>query len=321
MNDTDKVYVAGHRGLVGSAVLRCLQACGYTNIATRSHGELDLADQVAVAAFFTREKPKHVVLAAARVGGILANATYPAEFIHVNLAIQTNVIHQCHLHGVERLLFLGSSCIYPRDCPQPMMEEYLLTGRLETTNSSYAVAKIAGIEMCHAYNRQYGTRYLCAMPTNLYGSGDNFDLHSSHVLPAMIRKFHEAKYSGEPVVLWGTGSPRREFLHVDDLAEACLYLMTLPVEKLSSLFNDHAPPLINVGCGEDITVKELAAVVANVVGYTGQPEWDSSKPDGTPRKLLDSSRMRELGWKPKISLRDGIESTYGWLKRSTGVNP
>lgn len=320
MNETDKIYVAGHRGLVGSAILRRLRASGFTNITTRSHGELDLADQVAVAAFFAREKPKHVLLAAARVGGILANATFPAEFIHANLAIQTNVLHQCYLHGVERLLFLGSSCIYPRDCPQPIKEEYLLTGSLERTNSPYAIAKIAGIEMCHAYNRQYGTKYLCAMPSNLYGPGDNFDLNSSHVVPAMIRKFHEAKCGGTSVVLWGSGSPRREFLHVDDLADACMHLMTLPMEDLSSLFTGIAPPLVNMGSGEDITVRELAAVVADVVGYTGRPMWDSSKPDGTPRKLLDSSRLRVLGWQPKISLRDGIKSTYGCLEFSAGIN-
>src|SRR5215472_11664153 len=247
MNKQDKIFVAGHRGLVGSAIVRRLQTAGFTNLVTRSRAELDLLDQQAVRQFFSQERPDHVMLAAARVGGILANSIYSAEFIRENLLIQTHVIHEAYRHGVEHLLFLGSSCIYPRDCPQPIREEYFMTGPLEKTNSAYAAAKIAGVEMCHAYNRQYGTRYICTMPTNLYGREDNFDAQTSHVLAAMIRKFHEAKISGQPVVLWGTGTPRREFLHVDDMADACVHIMTVPENHLSWLFSEDFPPLINIG--------------------------------------------------------------------------
>ncbi|MBK8163336.1 MAG: GDP-L-fucose synthase [Gammaproteobacteria bacterium] len=308
------IYVAGHRGLVGSALMRRFQAAGYSNLVTRTHRELDLTDQAAVREFFRTEKPRRVLLAAAKVGGILANDTYPAEFIRENLAIQTNVIHEAWRSGVERLLFLGSSCIYPRECPQPMKEEYLLTGPLEKTNRAYAVAKIAGIEMCRSYNQQYGTRYLAVMPTNLYGPGDNFDLQNSHVLPALIRKMHEAKLAGSPAVtVWGTGTPRREFLHSDDLADACLFLLSLPEEQYASLLTPHAsPPLINVGCGQDVTIRELAETAQRVVGYPGRLEFDTSKPDGTPRKLLDVSRLSALGWTPRIGLADGIAQVYRW---------
>ncbi|MGE3488204.1 MAG: GDP-L-fucose synthase family protein [Nitrospira sp.] len=308
------IYIAGHRGLVGSALVRRLQAAGHHDLITRTHGELDLTDQAAVREFFQKEKPGQVLLAAAKVGGILANDTYPAEFIRENLAIQTNVIHEAWRAGVERLLFLGSSCIYPRDCPQPIKEEYLLTGPLEKTNRAYAVAKIAGIEMCRSYNQQYGTRYLAVMPTNLYGPGDNFDLQNSHVLPALIRKMHEAKLAGSPAVtVWGTGTPRREFLHSDDLADACLFLLSLPEEQYASLLAPHAsPPLINVGCGQDVTIRELAETAQRVVGYPGRLEFDSGKPDGTPRKLLDVSRLSALGWAPHIGLADGIAQVYRW---------
>jgi len=283
-----------------------------------------LTDQAATRAFFESDKPEYVFLAAARAGGIYANNTYPAEFIHENLAIQTNVIHEAWQAGVKRLLFLGSSCIYPRDCPQPMKEEYLLTGPLEPTNRAYAIAKIAGIEMCWSYNRQYGTQYVCAMPANLYGPGDNYDLETSHVLPALIRKFHEAKLAahasrdGEAVVLWGTGTPRREFLYSDDAADACVFLMNLPDETFrsvlgpeSSVQGDYSsPPLINIGCGQDQTIRELAEAVRKVVGYEGDVTWDSSKPDGTPRKLLDVTRLGALGWKSSIGLAEGITKAY-----------
>ena len=316
MSKKDLVYVAGHRGLVGSAVERALRAAGFADVVTRTHAELDLTDGAAVADFFATEEPRHVVLAAARVGGILANATYSAEFIRENLLIQTNVIHQAWLHGVDRLLFLGSSCIYPRECPQPIREEYLLTGPLEKTNSAYAVAKIAGAEMCHAYNRQHGTRYLCLMPTNLYGHYDNFDLETSHVLPAMIRKFHDGKASRSPVVLWGSGKPRRELLHVDDMAAACVHLLSVPQESLNDLYRPDLPPLINVGTGEDLTIRELSQLVADIVGYAGEVQWDASKPDGTFRKVLDVSRIRALGWRPRIALRDGIRDVYEWFQQS-----
>jgi GDP-L-fucose synthase len=316
MNQNDKIYVAGHRGLVGSAVLHRLQSSGFHNLVVRSHEELDLMDESAVAAFFAAERPRHVVLAAARVGGILANSIYSAEFIRENLLIQTNVIHQAYVHQVESLLFLGSSCIYPRDCPQPIREEYFMTGPLEKTNSAYAVAKIAGVEMCHAYNRQYGTRYLCVMPTNLYGTTDNFDPETSHVLPAMLRKFHEGKLSGRPVVLWGTGTPRREFLHVDDMADACLHIMTTPPDRLEFLFQPDTPPLINIGCGEDLTIMELAELVAGITGYEGPVQWDRSKPDGTLRKLLDISRLQHLGWSPRIPLQQGIRQVYEWFQEA-----
>ena len=314
MNKSDKIYVAGHRGLVGSAVVRRLKSAGFQNLVTRSHAELDLKNQPAVADFFDQERPQWIVLAAARVGGILANVAYPADYIRDNLLIQSSVIHQSWAHGIERLLFLGSSCIYPRNCSQPIREEYFMTGPLEKTNSAYAVAKIAGVEMCHAYNRQYSTRFLCVMPTNLYGPGDNFDPETSHVLPAMIRKFHEGKISGTPVVLWGTGTPRREFLHVDDMADACFQVMTISEDRLAHLFTTDAPPLVNIGCGQDVTIEELAKIVADITGYSGQPQWDRSKPDGTLRKVLDVSRLRALGWEYKISLRDGIRAVYEWFQ-------
>jgi len=367
-----KVYVAGHRGLAGSALVRELEKRGYSNLITRTHAELDLTDQPAVRRFFEAERPEYVFLAAAKVGGILANNTYPAEFIAENLAIQTNVIHEAWRAGVKRLLFLGSSCIYPRDCPQPIKESYLLTGPLEFTNRSYALAKIAGVEMCWAYNRQYGTKFLAAMPTNLYGPGDNYDLQSSHVLPALIRKFHEAKVRNDrSVPVWGTGSPRREFLYSDDMASACVFLMSLADDAFDDLLNpsnpfvpsgvsssvrperneveskdplvlrqaqheretnpfvpsgvsssvrperteveskeERLPPLINIGCGEDLTIRELAEQVRRTVGFTGTIAWDATKPDGTPRKLLDVSRLFALGWRPRITLTEGIAAAY-----------
>jgi len=341
------IYIAGHRGLVGSAIERALRAAGYTRLLTRTHAELDLTDDGAVQAFFRQHRPDYVFLAAARVGGILANNAYPAEFIRDNLAIQTNVIHAAWQAGVRRLLFLGSSCIYPRDCPQPIREDYLLTGPLEATNRPYAVAKIAGIEMCWSYNRQHGTQYLAVMPTNLYGPGDNFDLERSHVLPAMIRKFHlgrlamqgdraaieydEAVHGPIPdalrarlldiaagrskaaaVTLWGSGTPRREFLHSDDMAAACLFLMQYEESVTDPITRADAahPPLINIGCGEDRTIRELAGLVQEVVGYAGAVEFDSGKPDGTPRKLLDVSRLSALGWRPRIALREGLAEVY-----------
>jgi len=311
MKKTDKIYVAGHRGLVGSALMRQLQAKGYNNILTRTHAELDLTDQPAVRHFFAAEKPDYILLAAAKVGGIHANNTYPAEFIHDNLVIQTNVIHEAWRHKVKRLLFLGSSCIYPKDCPQPMKEEYLLTGPLEPTNRPYALAKIAGIEMCWAYNRQYGTRFMAVMPTNLYGPNDNYDLNNSHVLPALIRKMHEAKQRGEKeVVVWGTGTPRREFLYSDDMAEACLYLLEQPQEKMQLLFSGQQPPLVNVGCGEDLTISALAELARDVVGFTGNLTFDPSKPDGSMQKLLDIRKLNELGWKAYTPLNDGIAKAY-----------
>ncbi len=311
MQPTEKIYVAGHRGLVGSAMVRALQRVGCTNLILRTHTELDLTDGHAVGHFFSNERPDYVFLAAARVGGILANNTYPADFIRVNLEIQTNVIHQSFAHGVKRLIFFGSSCIYPRECPQPIKEEYLLTGPLEPTNSAYATAKIAGIEMCRAYNQQHDTRFLAVMPTNLYGPGDNYDPHNSHVLPALIRKMHEAKLRGDTdVVIWGSGKPRREFLHVDDLAEACLLLASLDGASYMRLLAERRHPLVNIGYGEDATITELAQITAEAVGYSGTMRYDSTKPDGTPRKLLDVSRMAALGWRPRISLREGIEATY-----------
>ncbi len=311
MQHDSKIYVAGHRGLVGSALMRQLKTNGYRNFVTRTHAELNLTDQTAVRDFFAAEKPEYVFLAAARVGGIHANNTYPAEFIFSNLAIQTNVIHESWRNNVKRLLFLGSSCIYPRACPQPMKEEYLLTGPLEATNRPYAVAKIAGIEMCWAYNRQYGTHYLAAMPTNLYGPGDNYDLQNSHVLPALIRKMHEAKLRGDKeMVVWGTGTPRREFLYSNDMADACVYLMNLPDEKYGLLLTDNIAPLINIGCGEDQTIRELAELVKNIVGFGGELVFDTSKPDGTPRKLLEVSKIAQLGWRAKTELREGIRLAY-----------
>jgi GDP-L-fucose synthase len=303
MEKTSKIFVAGHRGLVGSAIVRALEAAGYTNVIKKTRSELDLLDQKAVADFFATEKPEYVFDAAAKVGGILANKEHPAEFIHQNLVIQNNVIHNAYLSGVKKLVFLGSSCIYPKLSPQPIKEEYLLTGPLEPTNDAYAIAKIAGIMMCQSYNKQYGTNFISLMPTNLYGPNDNFDLESSHVLPALIRKFHEAKENGAPnVTLWGTGSPMREFLHVDDLADAAVFLM----QKYDG------SEIVNVGTGEDVTIKELAGFIRDAVGYAGELVWDTDKPDGTPRKLLDVSRLHSLGWKHRISLETGIKDTYEW---------
>ncbi len=313
MNLNTKIYVAGHSGLVGSALLRRLQAKGYTNIATRTHAKLDLTDQVATEVFFATEKPEFVFLAAAKVGGILANNIYPADFISINLAIQNNVIQAAYRHSVKRLLFLGSSCIYPRDCPQPIKEEYFLSGLLEPTNRSYAIAKIAGIEQCWSYNRQNGTQFLAVMPTNVYGRGDSYDLVKAHVIPALIRKFHEAKTRGDnEAVVWGTGAPRREFLYCDDLADACVFLMCLPNETFNSILNSQSlvPPIINIGCGKDITIRELAEIVKRVVSFEGKIIFDPSKPDGTPRKLLDSGNINKLGWVPKIELLEGISKSY-----------
>jgi GDP-L-fucose synthase len=317
-----KIYVAGHGGLAGSAITRALTARGYQNLALRTHAELELTDRAAVRAFFEKERPQHVYLAAAKVGGIMANFELPAEFVYLNLAIQNNVIEEARLAGVKRLLFLGSVCIYPRDCPQPIKEEHLLTGPLEFTNRPYAIAKIAGVEMCWAYNRQYGTRYMAVMPNNLYGPGDRYDLKHSHVLPAFIRRFHEAKANGvKSVTLWGTGTPRREMLYSDDMADACVKLMELPDSDFDSLLgtrhsglgtrhSNPQPPLVNIGWGEDYTVRELATRVRRVVGYRGEIGWDSSKPDGTPRKLLDVSRMKALGWSPRVSLEVGLGNAY-----------
>ena len=291
--------------------MRALQADGYHNIVTRTHAELDLIDQRAVEAFYDQERPEYVVLAAAKVGGILANSTYPADFIYQNIAIQTNVIHNAWKYGVKRLIFLGSSCIYPRDCPQPIKEEYLLTGPLEETNKAYAIAKIAGIEMCASYNKQYGTEFLCAMPTNLYGPGDNYDLQTSHVLPALIRKAHEAKMSGaSEMVVWGTGAPRREFLCSDDLGNACALLLTLRWENVVGVFPKPTLPLINVGSGVDLTIRELAEAVAHTAGFNGTIVWDRSKPDGTPKKLLDVSRLRLLGWASTTPIQAGLGKSY-----------
>ena len=308
MKPTDKIYIAGHNGLVGSGLVRTLKARGFTNLALRTRAELDLCRQAAVEAFFAAEKPAYVLFAAAKVGGILANDTYRYDFIHQNLMMAAHVIEAARLHGVRKLLFLGSSCIYPKLAPQPMQEEHLLTGALEQTNEPYAIAKIAGLKLVENCNRQYGTDFISGMPTNLYGPGDNFDLTSSHVLPAMMRKFHEAKLAGQaPVTLWGSGTPKREFLHVDDLSDACLFVL----ENVSS----GAVPgdLINIGCGADLTIAELASLVQRTVGHTGRIEWDRSKPDGTPRKLQDVSRLKGLGWSAKITLADGLASTYRWF--------
>jgi len=306
-----RIYVAGHRGLVGSAIHRELVRLGYRNILTRTHAELDLLDKPSVEAFFAAEKPEYVFLAAAKVGGILANSTYPADFIRDNLILETNVIEASRMAGVARLLFLGSSCIYPKLCPQPIKEEYLLTGPLEPTNRPYALAKIAGIEMCWSYNRQYGTRYLAAMPTNLYGPGDNYDLANSHVLPALIRKTSEAKAAGaSELTVWGTGTPRREFLYSDDLAQACCYLMNLDEARYGALLTDDAPPLVNIGTGEDLTIRELAETIARVVGFEGSLIFDATKPDGTPQKLLDVSLLHSLGWRHTTALEDGIRRVW-----------
>lgn len=305
MKKDAKIYVAGHRGLVGSALMRKLVQEGYTNVVTRTHDELDLTDQGAVGEFFDRERPEYVFLAAAKVGGILGNQQAPAVFIHDNLAIQTNVIHAAYETGVKKLLFLGSSCIYPKFAPQPISEDALLSGPLEPTNKAYAVAKIAGIEMCQAYRRQYGCDFIAVMPTNLYGPHDNFDEQTAHVLPALMRRFDKAKHENKPeVVVWGTGTARREFLHVDDLADACVFLMN----------NYSSEDIINVGTGEDVSIKELAELVAQTVGYTGTIAWDTTKPDGTPRKLLDVSKLHELGWRHTIPLDAGLRTTYAWYQ-------
>lgn len=311
MDKTAKIYIAGHRGLVGSALIRNLRAKGFEHFLTRSHTELDLTNQAAVEIFFATEKPDYVFLAAAKVGGIHANNTYPAEFIRDNLMIQANIIHAAYKNNVKRLMFLGSSCIYPKLAPQPMKEEYLLTGPLESTNRPYALAKIAGIEQCWSYNRQYGTQYLAAMPTNLYGPSDNYHAENSHVIPALIRKFHEAKVNNAPTVtVWGTGTPRREFLYSEDMADACVYLMNLPADQFKPLLaadrNDGLPPLVNIGVGHDLTIRELAETVKDVVGFDGMIEFDASKPDGTPRKLMDVGRLNTLGWRAPTAFRDGL---------------
>ena len=300
MNSTSKIFIAGHNGMVGSAILRNLQDKGFSNFVLKSSKELDLRDAKAVADFFEEEKPEFVFLAAAKVGGIVANNTYRADFLYENLMIQNNVIHEAYKNKVEKLLFLGSSCIYPKLAPQPLKEEYLLTGILEPTNEPYAIAKIAGIKMCDAYRSQYGCNFISVMPTNLYGPNDNYDLQNSHVLPAMIRKFHEAKLNGTSVELWGTGSPKREFLHADDMAEACVFLME----------NYNEPGLVNIGTGEDLSIKELAEMIQKITKFEGKIIWDHTKPDGTPRKLMDVSKLHELGWKHKITLEEGITKVY-----------
>jgi len=307
MNKEDKIYIAGHRGLVGSAIIRNLESEGFNNMILRTSKELNLTSQVDVNAFFEKEKPDYVFLAAAKVGGIHANDTYPADFIRENLQIQTNVIDAAYRNNAKKLLFLGSSCIYPKFAPQPMKEEHLLTGELEPTNEWYAIAKIAGIKMCQAYKKQYGFNAISIMPTNLYGTGDNFNLENSHVMPALIRKFHDAKEQGvKTVEVWGTGTPRREFLHVDDMADASVYLMN----------NYDGEEIVNVGVGEDVTIKELAEIVKDVVGFEGELRFDTSKPDGTPRKLLDVTKLNEAGWKAKVKLVDGVNSTYNWFVKN-----
>ena len=309
MNIQDKIYVAGHTGMVGSALVRHLQKMGFENIVYRTSRELDLRDQSAVDALFSTEKPEYVFLAAGKVGGVHANNTYRAEFIYDNIMMEANIIHAAHQHKVKKLLFFGSSCIYPKMAPQPLKEEYLLSSPLEPTNEPYAIAKIAGIKLCQAYNRQYRTRYISLMPTNLYGPNDNFDLQTSHVLPALIRKFHEAKLAGRSAVeIWGSGSPRREFLHVDDLADACHFLMQ----------HYEASEIVNVGVGEDIPIKELALLIKDIVGFAGELTFDPSKPDGTPRKLLAVGKLTALGWRAKIGLREGIAGTYRWYRENWG---
>ncbi|KQV46929.1 GDP-fucose synthetase [Pelomonas sp. Root1217] len=318
MEKNAKIYVAGHRGLVGSAIVRNLRQAGYDNLVLRTHAELDLTRQADTEAFFAQEKPDYVFLAAAKVGGILANNIYPGEFIRDNLAIQANIIHAAYLNQVRRLMFLGSSCIYPKLAPQPMNEASLLTGPLEPTNRPYALAKIAGIEMCWSYNRQYGTKYLSAMPTNLYGPGDNYHPENSHVIPALLRKFHEAKLAqAKQVVVWGTGTPRREFMYSEDMAAACIHLMQLPDDRYESMLGSDEsktgkfePPLVNIGVGHDVTIAELAATVQRVVGYEGEIVFDTTKPDGTPRKLMDVSRLAGMGWQARTSLADGLAVAY-----------
>jgi GDP-L-fucose synthase len=316
MEQGARIYVAGHTGLAGSAIVRALARAGHANPVVRRHAELELTDARAVREFFQREKPEYVFVAAAKVGGILANDSYPADFIEDNLGVELNVIRESWRAGVKRLLFLGSSCIYPRDCPQPMKEEHLLSGPLEPTNRPYAIAKIAGIELCWSYNRQHGTKFLAAMPTNLYGPGDNYDLQGSHVLPALLRKVHEAKQRGErQVTIWGSGRPRREFLYSDDMAEACVHLMRLPPAQFDRLVAPAQAPLINIGAGKDISIAELAALIAEVLGYRGQFVYDTSKPDGMPCKLMDSSRMSALGWQPGTGLREGVALAYQDFQR------
>ncbi len=304
VSKSDRIFIAGHRGLAGSALLRCLTTKGFTNLLVRTRAELDLRDSVAVEDFFRSEKPTYLIAAAAKVGGIKANSDQPVEFLLENLQLQNNLIRAAHEHGLRKLIFLGSSCIYPKFAPQPIPESALLAGPLEPTNEAYAIAKIAGIKLCQAYGREYGDNFVSAMPTNLYGPNDNFDLNTSHVLAALLRKAHEAKETGaDELVVWGTGRPRREFMHVDDLAEACLFLL----EHYDS------PELINVGTGEDLTIRELAELICDVVGFKGELTWDTTKPDGTPRKLLDISKIKSLGWKPRVPLREGIEQTYRWF--------
>lgn len=301
MQQCSKIYVAGHRGLAGSAIVRKLQQEGFNNLLFRTSSEVDLRDQQAVKVFFEQEEPEYVFLAAAKVGGINANNTYPADFIYDNLCIQNNIIHQSYKYGVKKLLFLGSSCIYPKNSPQPIKEDYLLSGYLEPTNDAYAIAKIAGIKMCQSYHKQYGSNFISAMPTNLYGPGDNYDLKNSHVLPALLRKFHEAKVNNDPTLtVWGTGKPRREFLHVDDLATACFFLM--------QNYND--PAIINIGTGKDISIGEIAEMIKKISGYEGEVIFDTSMPDGTFKKLLDVSKLNELGWKPEIGFEEGVRKTY-----------
>lgn len=314
MEKDSKIYIAGHRGLVGSALKRKLESKGYTNLLFRTHKELDLTNQQAVNEFFEQEKLEYVFLAAAKVGGILANSTYPAEFIYENLMIESNIIHAAYKHGVKKLLFLGSSCIYPKLASQPLKEEYLLTGPLEETNEAYAIAKIAGIRLCKHYNQQYGTNFISVMPTNLYGPNDNFDLETSHVMPALIRKFHEAKVNNKPeVVVWGTGKPLREFMHVDDMANACVFLM-------ENCDFSEVGEFVNIGAGKDITISELVGLIKEVIGFEGKIKYDTSKPDGTPRKLMDVSRLNGLGWKARISLKDGIKETYEWYQNQIKPN-
>ncbi len=307
MNKNAKIYIAGHKGLVGSALVRILQKQGLDNLILKTRQELNLLDYQAVTEFFKKEKPEYIFLAAAKVGGIMANNTHPAEFIYENLTIQNNIIHNAYLNKTKKLLFLGSSCIYPKLSPQPIKEEYLLSNYLEPTNKPYAIAKIAGITMCQTYNRQYKTKFISVMPTNLYGPNDNFDLENSHVLPALISKFHKAKIDNKKkIIIWGTGKPKREFLHVDDLADACIFLM-----------NDYnKSDIINIGTGKDISIKELAEMIKDIVRFKGEIKWDANKPDGTPRKLLDVGRLHKLGWKHKINLKQGIKNTYGWYKNN-----